>query len=91
MKAVHLTKVTARLERAKVVLQNARAMHHEDVARLVNIDVPDLIEAIREAKVEAEALRQQLVNVKEAGEKYSVTVWSDAPMRVSRIRVQPQE
>lgn len=91
MKAVHLTKVTARLERAKVILQNARAMHHEDVARIIEQDMPDLIEALRETKAQVADLQQQLVKTKEAGEKYSVTVWSDAPMRVSRIKVQPQE
>jgi hypothetical protein len=85
MRAVHLTKITARLDRVRVSLLNARVMQGDaDLERLIDIDVPDLIQAVRDAKADADAARRELAQSKEATTRYAVTVYSDSPMKISR-------
>jgi hypothetical protein len=96
MKAVHLTKITTRLERVRQRLAvhpvtSAWMKEDYDLPRLLDVDVPELIQAVRDAKAEAEEARRELALSKEAGARYQVTVYSESPMRVSRVEIDPQK
>ena len=96
MKAVHLTKIATRLERVRNRMASAPATsawmkEDYDLPRLIDVDIPDLIQAVREAKADAAAARQELALSKEATTRYQVTVYSDSPMRVSRVAAEAQE
>jgi hypothetical protein len=83
VKAVHLTKIRTR--HARVLARPGLADLPADIWRLLNVDIPELVQALYEAKQEAEQARSELRLSKEAGARYSVTVYSDSPMRVSRV------
>lgn len=94
MKAVHLTKINTRLERVRQRLAvhpatSSWMKEDYDLPRLLDVDVPELIQAVRDAKTEAAEARRELALSKEAGARYQVTVHSDSPMRVSRVEVDP--
>jgi hypothetical protein len=90
MKSVHLTKIAARLakvtERLSVHPVTSSWMKEEyDLPRLLVTDVPELIQAVKDAKAETAEMRRQLTRIQEAGARYQVTVYSDSPMKLSQI------
>lgn len=87
MKHPHLTKIQVRLEQVQGHLAQHGTLSgsNYNVDRLVNTDVPELIQAVREAKREVEEAQRQLRLSREATTRFAVTVYSDSPMRVSRV------
>ena len=53
-----------------------------DLVRFLGTDVPELIQAVRDAQEETRKARAELAD--RAGTAYSVTITSDAPLAVSR-------
>jgi hypothetical protein len=91
VKSLHLTKINARLERIWVQFENRGVpwgpAATADFTRLLETDIPELVQAVRDANAERDQARRELAQ--RAGTKYQVTVSSDAPIAVHREVILP--
>jgi hypothetical protein len=58
-----------------------------DVVRFLETDMPEMVQAVRDANAEAQQARRELSM--RAGTRYQVTLMSDAPIGVAREVLEP--